>query len=145
MCTLYTYFIIPRLPKYVIMIKSNPVTWFEIPVLNLDRAIDFYNHVFDFTLKQVVMGDTKMAWFPYDEAKNGCSGALIYNPAYYTPSEKQGVVIYFACDDVANTMDKARTAGAQILQEKKQISPEHGYMGVLIDCEGNRIALYSNV
>jgi predicted enzyme related to lactoylglutathione lyase len=30
-----------------------------------------------------------------------------------------------------------------VVVSKRQISPEYGYMGVLVDIEGNRVALHS--
>lgn len=123
--------------------KSNPVSWFEIPVTDMDRAISFYNQVFDYALSKAEMGPLTMAWFPFDSKLSGCSGSLVFNPAFYIPTNDRGVVIYFACEDVSVTLEKVKVAKGSVLQEKKQISPEHGYMGLFLDSEGNRIALYS--
>jgi len=40
-------------------------------------------------------------------------------------------------------LDRIEKAGGKIIVPKTQISPEHGYMAVFIDTEGNRIALHS--
>jgi predicted enzyme related to lactoylglutathione lyase len=34
-------------------------------------------------------------------------------------------------------------AGGKIVAPKTEISPEHGYMALFIDTEGNRVALHS--
>jgi len=47
------------------------------------------------------------------------------------------------CDDVKNELDRVEAAGGQIYQPKTQISPEHGFMSVFIDTEGNMVALHS--
>ena len=43
-----------------------------------------------------------------------------------------------------NELDRVEQAGGKIYQEKTEISPEHGFMAVFIDSEGNRVALHSN-
>ena len=89
------------------------------------------------------MGTITMAWFPFDSSQSGCSGSLIHSPDHYAPSDHNGTLIYFGCADIDATIQRARNAKAAIVQDKKQISPEHGYMALLLDSEGNRIALYS--
>jgi len=44
---------------------------------------------------------------------------------------------------VQNILDKVEAAGGNILVPKTEISPEHGYMAVILDTEGNRIALHA--
>jgi predicted enzyme related to lactoylglutathione lyase len=43
--------------------KVNPVVYFEIPVLDLARASNFYSKVFETTLTQDVVDDYQMAFF----------------------------------------------------------------------------------
>ena len=123
---------------------KNPVAWFEIPVLDMDRAIKFYNEVFDFKLEYHDLGELLMAQLPFDVKAHGSSGALVCNKNYYIPSKNEGVLIYFECKSVKETLIKVNSNGGQILVEEKEISPEHGFMGVFVDTEGNRIALHSN-
>jgi uncharacterized protein len=42
--------------------KHNVVGWFEIPVLDMERAILFYETVFGFKLTRKKMGPIDMAW-----------------------------------------------------------------------------------
>ena len=123
---------------------ANPITWFEIPAVDIDRAISFYNSVFGYDLKPQRFGDTTMAWFPFDKKQSGITGSLILQPDHYSPSASDGVLIYFGCDDIDYTLKNVSIAGGQIVKPKTMISEEHGYMAVMIDSEGNRIALYSN-
>ena len=55
------------------------------------------------------------------------------------------MVVYFTAfsGDLANELSRVEEAGGKILQEKKQISEEHGYMALILDTEGNRIAVHS--
>ena len=123
--------------------SRNPVGWFEIPVKNIERAQSFYEAILNIEMKRFDMGVLKMSWFPSNVEAHGSSGSLVEHEVHYTPKSDGGVIIYLECDDVALALEKAKTLGGEIIQEKKQISPEHGYMGLLIDCEGNKIALHS--
>lgn len=123
---------------------ENPNAWFEIPVQNMDRAIQFYNNVFGYKLKSHDFGAVEMAQLPYDKNLPGSSGALIFNMEYYIPSSKGGVLIYFECQSVKDTLIKVIEQEGKVLIHEKEISPDHGSMGVFLDSEGNRIALRSN-
>lgn len=118
------------------------VVWFEIPVTDMDRAKMFYEGVFNIAISLVDMQGITMGWFPSVEGSPGAMGALIQQESYI-PSHK-GTLIYFSSDDVAIELERVEKLGGKILQPKTLISPEHGYMGVFEDSEGNRIALYSN-
>jgi len=118
------------------------VGWFEIPVTNMERAKKFYESVFEITISIHDLGGLKMGWFPMAPDKTGITGSLVENENYI-PSATDGPVLYFTCTDVAIALERAVSAGGEILQDKKQISEGHGYMAVFIDSEGNRIALHS--
>ncbi|PVW14745.1 VOC family protein [Marixanthomonas spongiae] len=121
--------------------NHNPFAWIEIPVSNMERAIQFYEKVFDTTIKPVDFGGLKMGWFPFAEGAPGATGTLIQQESYI-PSE-EGPLVYFYSEDVKNELNRVEGAGGKIYQEKTEISPEHGFIGVFIDSEGNRVALHS--
>ena len=124
--------------------KNNVVGWFEIPVENMDRAIKFYEEVFDFKLDRNQMGPFDMAWFPRVTEGLGSGGSLVHFPAAYKPST-EGVLVYFTAHsgDLANELSRVEKAGGKVLQGKTQISEEHGFMALFTDSEGNRVALHS--
>ncbi|MAO09303.1 MAG: glyoxalase [Alteromonas sp.] len=123
--------------------KHNTFAWIEIPVTNMERAVGFYEAVFQKKLKQVDFGGLLMAWFP-DAGRDvpGATGTLIQQESYI-PS-KEGPLVYFYSENIQEELDRVEAAGGKIYQPKTQISEEHGYMGVFIDSEGNRVALHSN-
>ena len=121
--------------------KHNMVGWFEIPVNDMDRAKAFYENVFEIEIKVVDFGGLLMGWFPDRGEVHGAQGTLIKQESYI-PSQ-EGTLVYFISNDVKNELDKVEAAGGSIYQPKTQISTEHGYMGVFIDSEGNRVALHS--
>jgi len=123
--------------------EVNLVSWFEIPVTNMDRAKVFYESVFNIKVTVQDFEGTIMGWFPMNEKKPGASGSLILNEVYI-PSDTKGVMVYFNSEEITETLKKVEVNGGKVMQTKTQISPEIGYMGVFIDSEGNRIALYTN-
>lgn len=123
--------------------EQNLIGWVEIPVTDMDRAKAFYEAVFKFEIQVHPLGEFVMGWFPYAEGKEGASGSLVLYPDAYNPSETHGPVIYFSCADVQAELDRVEAAGGLILQPKTQISEDIGFMALLRDSEGNRIALHS--
>lgn len=125
-------------------LKHNMVGWFEIPVNDMDRAIKFYESVFEIELQRQQFGDEEMAWFPWVENSIGAGGSLNYHPENYKPSA-DGVLIYFTTPsgDIAEDLKRVEAAGGKIIKPKTLISPEIGYMALFLDSEGNRIALHS--
>ena len=122
------------------------VGWFEIPVTDMDRAVKFYTKVFNIEIAVQQFGPTAMGWFPFPEDKNakGAGGSLIHNPEHYKPSQ-DGALVYFTSrsGDINDELSRVVTAGGRILKAKTQISEDHGFMALIIDTEGNRIALHS--
>lgn len=121
----------------------NLVNWFEIPATDINRAKAFYENVFSIEIAIQDFQGTIMGWFPFDPEKAGISGSLIQHESY-KPSETHGPLIYFSSDDIEATLNKVEANGGKVMQAKTEISPEIGHMGVFIDCEGNRISLYTN-
>ena len=124
--------------------QHNLVGWFEIPVTNMERAIKFYENLFNVKLTRETMGGVDMAWFPGNMESVGASGSLVYSPEHYKPS-KDGTLIYFSSQygDVARELSKVKELGGTIVQNKTLITEDIGYMAICTDTEGNRIALYS--
>jgi predicted enzyme related to lactoylglutathione lyase len=119
--------------------KSNPVVYFEIPVNDIERAVQFYSAVFNFEFERDVIHDNEMAFFPLSEDNSGISGALakgeIYKPTI------NGTLIYFKTEDIDTTLDLALKNGAEVLFPITS-NGEFGSVAEFKDCEGNRIALH---
>ena len=122
---------------------KNAISWFEIPVSDLTRAQKFYETVLGVTLNALDLPNIKMRMFPLDDM-TGVGGALADSGGFHKPSMTEGPVIYLnANPDVQNVLDKVEAAGGRIMIAKTEISPEFGYMAMIIDSEGNRIGLHS--
>src|SRR5688572_7306717 len=123
-------------------LQRNVVGWLELPVSNMDRAIKFYETVFDFKIARHKMGDLDMGWFPMLQGdKPGAGGSLVYQKEYYTPSAQDGALLYFTSQsgDLSNELNRVEKAGGKIQIAKRLIAPDIGYMAVFTDTEGNRI------
>lgn len=120
--------------------KSNPVVYFEIPVNDIDRAIKFYQTVFNFDFDKEIIDNNEMALFPFVDENSGISGALAKG-AIYKPT-KDGVVIYFKTENIDKTLQLATSNGGQILYPKTDNGI--GLVAEFEDTEGNRIALYQS-
>ena len=118
------------------------LSWFEIPVVDMDRAKAFYESIWETNITISPMGELSMGFFPWDADQQGPGGALVGHPDFYKPDNERGVVIYFASKDIDATLARVVAHGGTVLVAKRLIAPGRGSMGVFIDTEGNRIALY---
>jgi predicted enzyme related to lactoylglutathione lyase len=116
------------------------VVWFDIPVRDIDRAVRFYSAVLGTTLKKEQAGPgAAVAALPHSEGSIG--GSLVQNMDA-KPSEN-GPLLYL---NTNGRLDEALMAvekhGGKVLAEKHSIAP-FGFRAVVLDSEGNRIALHS--
>ena len=122
---------------------KNAISWFEIPSTDLSRAQKFYETIFAIQLNPLDLQQIKMRMFPLEDMM-GVGGAVCYAEGFYKPSATDGPLIYLnANPDVQIVLDRVEAAGGKIMVPKTEISPEYGYMAVIIDSEGNRIGLHS--
>jgi uncharacterized protein len=119
---------------------GNPAGWFEIPVIDMQRAKAFYKKAFELEFEMLEIDACQMAMFPFKHEQPGCSGALVKGEPY-KPVE-DGIVLYFQCAEVSERLDKIRVAGGVVLRDKMSIG-EHGFIGLFKDSEGNRLGLHS--
>ncbi len=123
---------------------QNAISWFEIGTTDLERATKFYETIFNVTLNPLDMENIRMRMFPLDDMMTQVGGALVDSGGFHKPSATDGPLIYLNGNpDVQNVLDKVEAAGGKIMVPKTEISPEYGYMAVIIDTEGNRIGLHS--
>ena len=119
---------------------TNPVSYFEIPVADMSRAMRFYERVLLANFEVTEIDGHPMALFPFDKDAQGITGALAYGDSY-RPGP-QGVRIYFAVTDIDATLRRAVEAGGKMLYPKTSIG-EHGFVAEFEDSEGNCIAIRS--
>lgn len=116
----------------------NPVGWFELPAIDLDRAQKFYEAVFGFTMRRMDNAGYEMIGFPMDDGK-GASGALIKGWGYKPSLE--GPLVYFTAPEIDAVTERIIAAGGKIHVPKKDIG-EYGFIVIFEDSEGNRAGLH---
>jgi predicted enzyme related to lactoylglutathione lyase len=123
-----------------VAVKTHIANWFEIPVKDLDRAVKFYEKVFDVKLSPEEMGGMKMAMFPFTQNAPGAAGTLVQGESY-EPSHA-GTVVYFSVEDIPETLRRINANGGKTLMPKTGIG-QYGFIAQYEDSEGNRLALHS--
>jgi uncharacterized protein len=118
---------------------ANSIVWVDIPVLDLDRATRFYSAVLGGEVTKQEYPGMAIALLPgYDSDVSGC----LFTKGDEKPSAS-GLLIYL---NAQGRLDEAIAVvepnGGKVLQPKHQIGP-HGYRAVVLDSEGNRVALHS--
>jgi uncharacterized protein len=130
--------------KTLAMTFKNAISWFEIPATDINRAQKFYEAIFDMKMVPFDTAEFLMRMFPIEDMMSGVGGAICQAEAFYKTSATDGPLIYLnANPDVQLILDKIEAAGGKIVVPKTQISPEHGYMAIFTDTEGNRVGLHS--
>ena len=119
---------------------KNAINWFEIPAINIERAVKFYSKVLDVEMPMSTSApSTKMAFFPADP--DGVQGALVQAEGY-VPSDKGSLLYLNAGDDLAPALARVKPAGGSVIREKFSIG-EHGFIAYFKDTEGNKVAFHS--
>lgn len=118
--------------------KTNPVIYFEIPVHDIERSMEFYAAVFAFDFVRERIDGNEMALFPFEQGCSGISGALATGPVY--KPTKDGVFLYFRTDSIEETLQLAVDHGGKVLYPVSDNGV--GLVAEFEDTEGNRIALF---
>jgi uncharacterized protein len=117
------------------------INWFDIPVLDIERAGTFYSTILGVELTHLeAPPDIVMKWFPADEPGGG--GGLLQGGGVRPSSE--GTVVYFnGGDNLDAVLNRVEPAGGQVLMAKSG-DEKTGYVAFFIDTEGNRVGLHSH-
>lgn len=115
--------------------------WFEIPVLQFERAVVFYQHVLQLELQEESFDNNRMALFPQADGGGG-GGALLHSPQ--ARSHVDGVRIYLdGGADLDATLERVKAAGGIVVQPKTTLPESWGQIALFSDLEGNLIGLHS--
>jgi len=118
---------------------KNMINWFEIPAANFERAVSFYDQIFQIQMETDKMNGYSMAFFPADQ---GISGAIICGEGA-NPSQNGALLYLNAGEDLNQVLSKVEDAGGKVILGKQKISKDGGFFALFIDSEGNKMALHS--
>ena len=116
------------------------INWFEIPALNLQRAMTFYNHIYGIEMEMVELNGYSMAFFNPDRTTGG---ALVAGQGCI-PSETGTLIYLNGGKDLNVVLKRVEEVGGRVILEKTLINKESGYFALFIDSEGNKLALHSD-
>ncbi|MEJ8825184.1 VOC family protein [Variovorax humicola] len=120
---------------------SNAISWFEIPVADMDRAQRFYETVLGRTLRREDFGGQILAVFPYD---NPATGGCLQAGANVSAAAGSGIRIYLDCmPSLDAVLARIENAGGKIVSPKMALPPGMGFIAHLRDTEGNEVGLHA--
>jgi hypothetical protein len=119
---------------------KSAITWFEIPVVDMKRAVAFYQAVLGGTLKSDDAPGMQQSIFPY-QVGDGVGGALVRDERR-KPSANGGVTVYLPVDAVELATARAQKAGGKIVLDKTDIG-DPGFIALVVDSEGNTVGLHA--
>ena len=118
--------------------RHNRLVWFDIPVADLERSRAFYQAVLGIPVHREKSGDSDFCVLDHKDGNGGC---LVLEPGAVTG--KGGILCYLNVDGrLRDAMAQVAKLGGEVLEPAHAIGP-HGFRAVVLDSEGNRIALHS--
>ncbi len=126
-------------------LETNILTWFEIPILDIQRAKKFYETILDIEMVIKVDGNNEAVFFPYDpnviQATSGRVTGVLSKSNNNSPSSNGTLVYINASPYIQNVLDKVEQSGGKIIMPKMKMNA--GYIAIILDSEGNRVGLHA--
>jgi uncharacterized protein len=120
---------------------ANCIAWCDIPVTDIDRAVRFYSALTGQAIQKQEYPGFVIGLLPGSGSDvTGC----LYVAGNDNKPNATGPLVYFNCSGRLDyAISQVESHGGKILKPKEKIG-EHGFRAVVLDSEGNRIALHSN-
>ncbi len=122
-------------------ILQNAITWFEIPVRELDRAQRFYEAVLGRPMTRETMGSEQFAVFAAAEA--GVKGCLNLGAEAVAPSAAGTRVYLDAAPSLDAALARVPAAGGRVVTPKVALPEGMGWFAHIADSEGNVVGLHA--
>jgi uncharacterized protein len=121
----------------------HQIVWFDIPVLDLERAVRFYSAVLGAPLEAVQAGfRTSMSLALLPHADGAITGCLVQTTDA-RPWDGGPLIYLNANGRLEEAVAAAEANGGSVVQPAHSIGSA-GSRAIIIDSEGNRIALHSS-
>ena len=115
------------------------INWFEIPAYNFERAVAFFNQIYNINMETTEINGYSMGFFP---AKAGIGGAVVSGEGC-TPNTTGPLLYLNGGKDLNVVLAKVEAAGGRVIMNKTLINDAVGHFALFMDTEGNRLALHS--
>jgi predicted enzyme related to lactoylglutathione lyase len=118
--------------------RNNRVVWFDIPVEDLDRAQSFYAAMLNIKVHREQFEGYSFCVLDHAEGNGGC---LV--PGKSQISSNAGILVYLNVDGrIRDAVAQVERLRGRVVEPIHPIGP-HGFRAIVVDCEGNRVALHS--
>ena len=125
--------------------QTNILTWFEIPVTDIDRAKKFYETILDIKMVKRTDGEDEAVFFPFDpnviQATSGRVTGILSKSERNKPSSNGTVIYINASPDIQTVLDKVEQVGGKVIMPRTHIPA--GFIAIIIDSEGNKVGLHA--
>lgn len=125
--------------------STNVLTWFEIPVSDLNRAKTFYETILDIKMVTRKDGADESVFFPHNpnviQATSGRITGVLAKTERNQPSSHGTVVYINASPAIQTVLDLVEQAGGKVLSPKIKIPA--GFIAMILDTEGNKVGLHA--
>ena len=119
--------------------SADRVVWFDLPVADLERASRFYAAVLGIQVSPAKAGNVNFAVLEHGPDGNG--GCLIPNAKEVSAA---GILVYMNVEGrIRDAVAQTQKHGGRLLKAIESIGA-HGFRAIVLDSEGNRIALHSS-
>lgn len=115
---------------------ANAFVHVELNTTDVNKAKAFYGELFDWTLEDVPMGPAGS--YTLIKVGKGTGGGIMKHPMPGAPSVW---LAYVAVADIKAATEKARSLGAQIIQDVHEVT-DMGWLTILIDPAGAVLGLW---
>lgn len=123
------------------------IDWLEIPVLNLERAMDFYTAILDVPLAPIkLMPGYRAAFITAPGPTTDTMGITLVEAADHAPSGYKGCRLYFRSrPDMDTFLMRIADAGGNIVRSSTQMDQgrTQARLAYFLDTEGNVMGAYA--
>jgi len=114
--------------------------WIEIPVKNLERAIEFYRAVFGLEATEVADDGVRRTTTLYRGSETA-AGISLNQTRDFEPSDRGPLVYLYNGENIDTVLPRVEPAGGKVTSGKTSMG-QAGNLALVVDTEGNTLALY---
>jgi uncharacterized protein len=122
---------------------QHAIDWFEIPVLDMNRAMKFYQTMSGNKLRREPFGAPGEELAVFEGSGEGCvQGALLLRKGAQPGTA--GTLVYLnAAPSIDAWLGRVAAAGGSIPLPKMALPDGMGFIAHIMDTEGNRVGLHT--
>lgn len=127
---------------------TNVLTWFEIPVIDINRAKKFYETILDIKMIKKGDGNNEGVFFPFNpniiQATSGRVTGVLSKSNKNNPSSNGTMVYLNASPNIQLVLDRVENAGGKIITPKTRFNSV-GFIAIILDSEGNHVGIHAEI